>query len=81
VGDRGRVTVSTCLLACDRSNVVVVSPSRQGRRAGGRPVWLRQVLSLGVTDAIAAWVRRGGPGLSPLPAELRSLRTRAGITS
>jgi (2Fe-2S) ferredoxin len=81
VGDRGRVTVSTCLLACDRSNVVVVSPSRQGRSAGGSPVWLKHVLSPGVVDAIASWVHAGGPGLATLPAALSSLTTRAGIAS
>ena len=61
------VTVSDCLLACDHSNVVVVTPSASGRRAGGRPVWIRQVLDDEVVDAIAGWVGEGGPGWAPLP--------------
>lgn len=70
-----RVAVSTCLLACDRSNVVVVAPSRRGRDAGGRPAWLQRVLDDSAVDAIAAWVRRGGPGLAPPPEHLRTLWT------
>jgi (2Fe-2S) ferredoxin len=70
-----RVAVSTCLLACGSSNVVVVAPSRPGREAGGRPVWFQQVLDDYAVDAIAEWVRRGGPGLAALPEHLRPLRT------
>ena len=72
-GEHGRVSVSTCLLACDRSNVVVVSPSPAGRRAGAGPVWLQHVLDLGAAGLIASWVAAGGPGLSPMPTGLRPL--------
>ncbi|CAN5798462.1 hypothetical protein BH20ACT6_BH20ACT6_13990 [soil metagenome] len=64
------VSVTSCLLACDSSNVVVVSPSQAGRKAGGQPVWLRQVLDEVSVDAIADWVLRGGPGMSLLPPTL-----------
>jgi (2Fe-2S) ferredoxin len=58
------VRVTDCLDACERSNVMVVSPSPEGRRAGGRPVWLGQVLDTDAVSDIAAWVRAGGPGVS-----------------
>jgi (2Fe-2S) ferredoxin len=70
------VDVSPCLLACDRSNVVVVSPSRDGRRAGGRAVWFKEVLDELAVDAISGWVVAGGPGLTALPATLRGHVTR-----
>lgn len=57
-----RVSVSNCLLACDQSNVVVVSPSPSGREAGGRPVWVRGVLDDATVQAIVEWVSEGGPG-------------------
>jgi (2Fe-2S) ferredoxin len=71
-GTRGRARVlrSACLLACDESNVVVVSPSPIGRSQGGRAVWLRRVLDAAAVDAVALWVRRGGPGVVPPPDEL-----------
>jgi len=72
VGTRGRARVlrSTCLLACDESNVVVVTPSVAGRRAGGRPVWVRAVLDVEAVDEITAWVTLGGPGVVPVPDAL-----------
>lgn len=75
VADEAEVRVSSCLLACEQSNVVVVTPSGAGRRAGGRPVWLGTVLDEDVVDAIAAWVNRGGPGVAAVPAQLVPLRT------
>ena len=71
VAGSGRVDVTRCLLACDRSDVVVVSPSPAGRRAGGRPVWLAWVLDEGIVDAVAAWVRSGGPGVADPPAAVQ----------
>ena len=68
---RAEVSVTACLLACDRSNVVVVSPSHEGRRAGGRPVWLMHVLEEATIDAVVEWLRQGGPGRSTIPAPLR----------
>jgi (2Fe-2S) ferredoxin len=56
-----------CLDACDHANVVVVQPSPEGRRAGGRPVWLGLVNDPDATADIAAWVRAGGPGLAGTP--------------
>ena len=71
-GTRGHaeVSTSTCLLTCEESNVVVVVPGSGARAGGGRPVWFRAVLSLEVVDRIAAWVRSGGPGVAPVPADL-----------
>jgi (2Fe-2S) ferredoxin len=69
------VTVSACLLACERSNVVVVSPSPEGRLAGARPVWFQRVLDDATVESIAAWLRQGGPGLRELPLRLRQLET------
>jgi (2Fe-2S) ferredoxin len=72
-GTRGaaRVLRSACLLACDASNVLVVTPSRQGRRSGGRPVWVGGVLDDEAVDDVVAWVRSGGPGVAPLPPRLQ----------
>ncbi len=63
---RARVLRSACLLACDESNVVVVTPSPAGRRRGGRPVWVRRVLDADAVDAITDWVAAGGPGVAPV---------------
>jgi hypothetical protein len=71
------VTVSTCLDACDQSNVVVVGPSVRGRRSGGRPAWLSGVLEPATVRAVADWVRGGGPGMAPCPDALDEHRFRA----
>jgi hypothetical protein len=73
------VSVSPCLLACEKSNVVVVQPGPAGRRAGGRPVWLRHVLDVRAVEAIAAWLHAGGPGLADVPDGLRPLVTTPGL--
>jgi (2Fe-2S) ferredoxin len=73
VAGHGRVVVSQCLLACERSNVVVVAPDRGARGAGARPVWLDGVLDDEETSAIVAWVRAGGPGHAPVPTQLEPL--------
>ncbi|MFD6044270.1 (2Fe-2S) ferredoxin domain-containing protein [Streptomyces koyangensis] len=51
------VRVANCLDACERANIIVVQPSAEGRRHGGRPVWLGLV-----NDSEA-----GGPGLTDPP--------------
>lgn len=66
----GRVVVSQCLLACERSNVVVVSPSRAARQAGAKPVWLARVLFPAETQAVIDWVKDGGPGIADVPTRL-----------
>ncbi|MFD7534750.1 (2Fe-2S) ferredoxin domain-containing protein [Streptomyces sp. NPDC059819] len=56
-----------CLDACERANVIVIQPSAEGRRAGGRPIWLGQVNDPGAVAEISAWVTNGGPGLADPP--------------
>ena len=73
------VDVSTCLLACEKSNVMVVQPSPAARHRGARPVWLREVLDAPAVDAIAGWVRGGGPGVSAVPPSLARLVTTPGV--
>ncbi|MEU0127873.1 MULTISPECIES: (2Fe-2S) ferredoxin domain-containing protein [unclassified Streptomyces] len=74
-----------CLDACEHGNVFVVQPSAEGRRAGGRPVWLGLVNDPDAVDDIAAWAARGGPGLAEVPDVLDlyafspSRRIRAGL--
>ncbi|MER5730258.1 (2Fe-2S) ferredoxin domain-containing protein [Streptomyces sp. NPDC002138] len=58
-----------CLDVCERANVIVIQPSAEGRKAGGRPIWLGQVNDPGAAD-ITAWVRDGGPGLAEPPGAL-----------
>lgn len=67
VGAGCRVRVTDCLDACERSNVMVVSPSPAGRRAGARPVWLGEILHDGTTDDVISWVNAGGPGVVDAP--------------
>ena len=70
VGPDGRVRVTDCLDACERSNVVVVQPSRVARARGAGPVWLGGILDEDAVRAVAAWARAGGPGLARLPRRL-----------
>ncbi len=70
IGPAGRVRVSECLDACAESNVVVVAPSPEGRRAGARPMWISGVLAPETVEHVVAWVRDGGPGVSDPPGLL-----------
>ncbi|MGW6491610.1 (2Fe-2S) ferredoxin domain-containing protein, partial [Streptomyces sp. NPDC055056] len=56
-----------CLDACERANVIVIQPSADGRKAGGRPVWLGQVNDPDAATDITTWVKNGGPGLAEAP--------------
>ena len=83
----GQVRISDCLDVCQRSNVVVISPSSAGRAAGGRPVWLGLVHDTDVMTDIAAWIDAGGPGVADLPPILelyefspsRRVRSESGL--
>ncbi|WP_327233549.1 (2Fe-2S) ferredoxin domain-containing protein [Streptomyces sp. NBC_01317] len=68
----GRLSVRTtdCLGPCGQANVVVVQPSAEGRRAGGRATWVGWVLDEDGTDDLLAWTRAGGPGVAEPPATL-----------
>jgi hypothetical protein len=70
------VRAADCLNACERSNVMVVSPSTEGRRRDGGPVPLGQLLDSDAVANIAAWVRAGGPGVTEAPdiLELHTFR-------
>ncbi|MFF1463366.1 (2Fe-2S) ferredoxin domain-containing protein [Streptomyces sp. NPDC058330] len=74
-----------CLDACEHGNVIVVQPSAEGRRAGGRPVWLGLVNDPAALADITAWAQDGGPGLVDPPAILElyvftpSRRIREGL--
>ncbi|WP_043687449.1 hypothetical protein [Streptomyces xylophagus] len=59
-----------CLDACERANAIVIQPSAEGRKAGGRPVWLGQVNAPGAAADITTWVTDGGPGLAEPPGVL-----------
>ncbi|HEX5740999.1 MAG TPA: (2Fe-2S) ferredoxin domain-containing protein [Pilimelia sp.] len=78
----GAVTVRTsdCLGPCADRNVIVVRPSRAGRRAGGRPTWFGRLDPAGVA-ALARWAAAGGPGLVPVPAPLRAHAVTPGKTT
>ncbi|WP_144128071.1 (2Fe-2S) ferredoxin domain-containing protein [Catellatospora sichuanensis] len=64
------LTVTGCLGNCERSNTVVVAPSRAGRAAGGRATWFGRILDPQSTQSLAQWIAAGGPGLAEIPAEL-----------
>ncbi|MDT0494255.1 (2Fe-2S) ferredoxin domain-containing protein [Streptomyces griseus] len=86
-GLEGAATVRAveCLDACEQGNVIVVQPSAEGRRAGGRPVWLGLVNDEHAERDIIAWASAGGPGLADAPDILDlyvfqpSRRVRAGL--
>lgn len=63
--------VQECLGHCERSNVMVVMPSRLGRLFGGRPIWVGQVLAPETLGVVVEWVAAGGPGLAPVPEAMR----------
>ncbi len=70
LGRASLVRVSDCLDSCEHSNVIVVTPSPAGRRAGAGPVWLGEVLHPDSTAELAEWVAGGGPGVADTPAAL-----------
>ncbi|MFI6690638.1 (2Fe-2S) ferredoxin domain-containing protein [Streptomyces sp. NPDC050433] len=74
MGAAGRLKVTGCLSSCDFSNTMVVQPSERGRAVGGRPSWLRHILTPELTQAVVDWVNAGGPGLAEQPASLREHR-------
>lgn len=65
-----RLSLVECLDECERGDVVVVRPSREGRTCGGRPVWFEQLAGEERSAGLAAWLGDGGPGLAPLPGAL-----------
>jgi hypothetical protein len=76
LGDRATVRVTDCLGPCERSDVIVVSPTREARRSGARPVWLGQLNGRHESTAISDWIDAGGPGVGDLPESLRRARFR-----
>jgi hypothetical protein len=42
-------------------------------------VWFREVLDVAAVEAIAGWVRDGGPGVCAVPASLAALVTTPGV--
>lgn len=70
VGASGRVRVSSCLDACEWSNVVVVGPAPERRRAGTKAVWLADMLTGDAIAEVVDWVQRGGPGVEDAPPSL-----------
>ncbi|MFF7333598.1 (2Fe-2S) ferredoxin domain-containing protein [Streptomyces sp. NPDC008150] len=64
------VRATDCLDTCEHANVVVVQPSPDGRRAGGRPVWLGLVNDTDAAADIRTWAADGGPGLADPPGIL-----------
>jgi predicted metal-binding protein len=69
-GGRLEVRTTDCLGPCEYANVVVVQPSSQGRRQGGRAVWIGLALDDGSTDEILTWATAGGPGITAPPPAL-----------
>ncbi|MER5429906.1 (2Fe-2S) ferredoxin domain-containing protein [Streptomyces sp. NPDC002588] len=64
------VRTTDCLGPCDQANVIVVGPSAEGRRAGGRPAWVGFAMDDDCTDEVLQWAGSGGPGLAPPPVTL-----------
>jgi (2Fe-2S) ferredoxin len=71
-GGAARIRTSDCLGPCERSDVVVVAPSRTGRAGGARTVWVARVTSSPVVEALSAWVAEGGPGVVEAPPTVRA---------
>lgn len=70
VGESARVKVVRCISECKKSNVVVVRPSKEARKAGAKNIWLGRIVSARTMRQIARWVRAGGPGVVDRPKEL-----------
>ncbi|MER7989726.1 (2Fe-2S) ferredoxin domain-containing protein [Streptomyces noursei] len=64
------VRTTDCLGPCDQANVIVVQPSGEGRRRGGRATWIGFAMGDPATDDILRWVAAGGPGLAAPPPAL-----------
>lgn len=78
LGPHCRVRTTGCLDSCDFSNVMVVQPSARGRALGGRPTWLKRMLTRALTEAVISWVNAGGPGIAEPPAILLEHRLAPG---
>ncbi|WP_046011506.1 (2Fe-2S) ferredoxin domain-containing protein [Microbacterium sp. SA39] len=74
VGDDVTVTVSKCLDACERSNVVVVIPSARARIIDPSPVWIGELNDADSTDDVIEWVADGGPAVVAPPPIVDILR-------
>lgn len=68
------VSIADCLGPCTEKDVLVVRPSPQGRRIGGRPTWLARSGDDETTALVLAWIRAGGPGIAEVPPELADRR-------
>ncbi|MBX9245835.1 hypothetical protein ICW40_13585 [Actinotalea ferrariae] len=68
-----RLTFVECLDECERGDVVVARPTAHCRRAGVAPVWFERLAGDDATDALATWLRAGGPGAGRPPAPLDEL--------
>ncbi|MGW6523586.1 (2Fe-2S) ferredoxin domain-containing protein [Streptomyces sp. NPDC054962] len=64
------VRATDCLDACERANVIVIRPSAEGRKNGGRPVWLGLINDSDATTDITTWIKNGGPGITEPPGIL-----------
>ncbi|GAB2853214.1 hypothetical protein GCM10027074_20210 [Streptomyces deserti] len=75
-----RVRTTDCLGPCDQANVIVVTPSTAGRRAGGRATWIGFAMDEDCTEELVRWAAAGGPGLAapPLTLELQFIRPPRG---
>ncbi|MEU9125830.1 (2Fe-2S) ferredoxin domain-containing protein [Streptomyces sp. NPDC048506] len=69
-GGRLAVRTSECLGPCAQANLIVVQPSGEGRRRGGRPTWIGWALGDDSVDDILTWVTAGGPGVAGAPPAL-----------
>ncbi|MEV0371832.1 (2Fe-2S) ferredoxin domain-containing protein [Streptomyces sp. NPDC050636] len=69
-GGRLAVRTSECLGPCSQANIIVVQPSSEGHRRGGRAVWTGWVLGDDSTDDILTWAVAGGPGMAAPPPTL-----------
>ncbi|MEV0318524.1 (2Fe-2S) ferredoxin domain-containing protein [Streptomyces sp. NPDC050658] len=67
---RFAVRTSDCLGPCGQANIVVVQPSREGRRRGGKAVWVGFATDDASVDDIVDWAEAGGPGLAEPSAAL-----------
>ncbi|MFB7368680.1 (2Fe-2S) ferredoxin domain-containing protein [Streptomyces sp. NPDC056222] len=69
-GGRLSVRTSDCLGPCAQANIVVVQPSTEGRRRGGRAAWIGFTVDDDCLDDILAWTTAGGPGIAEPPPTL-----------
>lgn len=72
---RGSVNLrqADCLDVCE-SDVAVLRPTPEQRRAGAKPVWMSGAAGDEISGDLEEWAIAGGPGAAPVPESIRRIQ-------